>query len=62
MIKTEEKAKVVAAFWGTERIQFPDVQAILHQDALKKGMNSSCSSVRPGRIHPILQIGLVLNS
>ena len=41
-IKTEEKAKVVAAVWGTELIQFIAVLAILHQDDFMKGMNSSC--------------------
>ena len=40
-IKTEEKAKVVAAVWGTECNQA--VVAILHQVDLKKGMNSSYS-------------------
>ena len=40
-IKTEEKAKVVTAVWGTECIQA--VVAILHQVDLKKGMNSSYS-------------------
>ena len=28
--KTEEKAKVVAAVWGTEFIQFLDAPAVLH--------------------------------
>ena len=37
--KTEEKAKVVAAVWGTEMMQFLAALAILHQDALKKGIN-----------------------
>ena len=31
-IKTEEKAKVVAAVWGTEFIQFLATLAIWHQD------------------------------
>ena len=31
-INTEEKAKVVAAVWGTELIQFLAALAILHQD------------------------------
>ena len=65
-ITTEEKAKVVAAVWGTELIRFLAMLAILHQDDLKKGMNSSYSSCRPGAIHPtihpILQIVLVQNS
>ena len=42
-IKTEEKAKVVAAVWGTELIQFLGTLAILHTDDLKKEMNSSYS-------------------
>ena len=58
-IKTEEKAKVVATAWGTEWIQFLDAIAILHQDELKKGMNSSYSSYRSGAIHPIRHIFLV---
>ena len=39
MIKTEEKAKLVAAAWGTELIQFLAALAILHQDDLKNRMN-----------------------
>ena len=35
-IYTEEKAKVVAAVWGTDFIPF---LAILHQDDAKKRMN-----------------------
>ena len=31
-----EKAKVVAAFWGTEFTQFLAALAILHQDDMKK--------------------------
>ena len=46
-INTGEKAKVVAAVWGTEFIQFLAALAILHQDDLKKRMNSSYSSNRP---------------
>ena len=49
-IKIKEKAKVVIAVWGAELIQFIAALAILHQDDLKKGMNS----------HPILHIVLVL--
>ena len=45
-INTEEKAKVVAAAWRTELIQFLAALAILHQDDQKK-------------IHPILHIVLV---
>ena len=36
---TEEKAKVVAAVWGTEFIQFLAALAIFHQDYMKKGRN-----------------------
>ena len=59
-IKTEEKAKVVAAVWVTDCIQFPTITAKLeatsfcaqgrieefdelHQDDLKKRLNSSYS-------------------
>ena len=38
-IKAEKKAKVVAAAWGAELIQFFAMQAILHQDDLKNRMN-----------------------
>ena len=58
-IKTEEKAKVVAVVWGTEVIQFLASLAILHHDDLKKKMNSTYSSQRPGASHPILHIALV---
>ena len=34
-IYTEEKAKVVAAAWGTEMIQFHATLAVLHQEAFK---------------------------
>ena len=40
-IKTEEKAKVVAAVWGTESIYFFASQAIMHQDDLKNRINST---------------------
>ena len=40
-------------FGGTDMIQFLVALAILHQDDLKKGLNSSYSSYRPGVIHPI---------
>ena len=65
MIKTEEKANVVAAAWRTEVIQFVATQTILHKDDLKKGMNLSYSSYYPGAIHPtvyILQIVQLQNS
>ena len=35
-INTEEKAKVVAAVWGTEFLQFLSVMAVLHWDELKE--------------------------
>ena len=38
-IKTEEMAKVVAAVWRTELIQFLASLAISHQDDFKKRMN-----------------------
>ena len=44
-IYTEEKAKVVAAVWGTEFIQFLGALAILHQEDLKNRMNSSFSYI-----------------
>ena len=40
-IKTEEKAKVAAAAWGTELIKFFAALAILHQDDLMNRMNST---------------------
>ena len=36
-INTDEKAKVVAAAWGIELIQFIAALAVFHQDDLKKG-------------------------
>ena len=39
MIKTEEKAKVVAVVWGKEFINFLAVLAFLHSDNLKNRMN-----------------------
>ena len=58
-IYTEEKAKVVAAFGGTELLQVLAALAILHQDDLKNmlfctrtrwriGCKSVNSSTRPG--------------
>ena len=38
-INTEQQARVVAAVWGTELIQFLATLAILHKDDLKKRMN-----------------------
>ena len=57
-IKAEKKAKVVAAVWETVMNQFLAALAILHQDDLKKGMNSSYSPYRPGAIYPFLHIVL----
>ena len=37
-IITEEKAKVVAAAWGTELLQFRAPPPILHKDDLKNRM------------------------
>ena len=37
-IKTEEKAKVVAAIWGTEFIQLLAALGVFHQDDMKKRM------------------------
>ena len=61
-IYTEEKAKVVGAVWGTEFIQSLAALAILHQDDLKNGMNSSFSSNCLGAINPFLHIILVQTS
>ena len=58
MIKIEEKAKVVAAVRGTELSQSNAALAILIQDDLKKGMNSSYASYGSRAIHPVLQISL----
>ena len=38
-IKTEEQAKVVAAVWGTELIQFLASPVLFHQDDLKNRTN-----------------------
>ena len=43
MIKTEEKAKVVASVWWEEFIQFLAALAILPRSILKSRMNSSFS-------------------
>ena len=63
-INTEEEGKVVAAVWEdrTEWIQFLATPAILHQDDLKKKVNSSYASNCPGVIRPVLPIVLVQNS
>ena len=56
-IYTEEKAKVVAAVWGTELIKFlAALVAILNQADLKITMNWSFSSYLPSAIHPYLHI------
>ena len=59
---TEEKTKVVAAVWGTEFIRILAALAILHQnerdelhqDVMKKRMNSSSYSNRPGAEYLVL--------
>ena len=57
-----KKAKIVAAVWGTEFIQFLAALAILHHNDFKNRMISSLSSYLPGAIHPLLHIILVQNS
>ena len=47
-IYTEEEAKVVAAAWGTEVLQFLPAKAIFHQDDLKNRMKTFNFSNRPG--------------
>ena len=39
-IKTEEKAKVVAAVWGAKFIRFLAALAVLHWDDLENRLNS----------------------
>ena len=59
-IDTEEKAKVVAASWGTELLQVLAALAFLHQDDIWRiGWFASYSSTRPVANQPILQIVLV---
>ena len=55
-IKTYKKANVVAAVGGGgEFSQFlATLASILYQDDMKKGMNLSNSSYRPGAIRPVL--------
>ena len=60
-INTEEKAKVVAAVWGTEFIQFLAALALCTRTILTNRMNSFFYSNNPGAIHPILQFFLVQN-
>ena len=47
-IKTEEKAKVVAAVWRSELIQFLAALGIFHQDDLKKKINRIMATWRDG--------------
>ena len=61
-IKTEEKAKVVAAVWGAEFTQFLARLAILPRTILENRMNSSFSFKSSWAIHHILQIVSVQNS
>ena len=58
-IFAEEKAKVVAAVWGTAFIEFIAALAILHQGKLKNRMTLSFSSYHPDAIHPFLHFILV---
>ena len=51
-IYTENKAKVVAAVWGTEFIEFLATLAILHQDDMKKRINCTRMIWRKGWISP----------
>ena len=55
-IKTEEKAKVVAAVWGEEFIQLLAALAILPRTIWRTGWIHPFVSNHPGAIHPILQI------
>ena len=51
-IYTEEKAKIVAAVWGTEFFQFLAATVILQQNDLKHSLlNSAFSSYHPDWIH-----------
>ena len=60
---TEGTAKVVAAVWGTQFIQFLAALAILHYMTIfKNRTNSSFSLNHPGAIHPIIQSVLAHNS
>ena len=60
LLNTEEKAKVVAAVWGTEFIKFLASQAILHQDEAQDEF--ILFSNHPCAIHPNLQIVPMQNS
>ena len=55
-INKEEKAKVVAAVWGTAFIQFFVTLATVFctRTVLRKRMNSSFSLNHPGVVNPIL--------
>ena len=55
MAPIEEKAKVVAAIWGTEFIKFHAALTILHHNENENRMNSSFSSYHTGAIHPIFK-------
>ena len=57
-IQTEEKAKVVAAFWGTE---FLAALAVFHLDSNTILDAFIISSHHPGAIHPILPFVRVQN-
>ena len=49
-LKTQEKAKVVAAVWGTKFIQFSAALQIWHQADLKKRMNTYVEERTLGRM------------
>ena len=53
-VYTEEKAKVVAAVWGTELLQLLATLAVLHQNEndMKKRMSCTRMMWRTGWIHP----------
>ena len=53
-MKTEEKAKVVVAFWKMELIKIIVVLAIVPRTILKNGRNSSFAFIL--FIHPIIQL------
>ena len=45
--RTEEKAKVVAAVWGKEFLEFHAAIQIYHQDDLKERMNRRTNAWQP---------------
>ena len=63
-IYTEENAKVVAASWGTELLQFLAELAILQEDELKNRLICPLqySSTRPDTLTLTLQINITYSS